>query len=243
MMDKTRAIVLHQVKYGESGLIVTLFTEKYGCRSYIASGIHSSKSKIKQVLFQPLFIIEIDANYINNRELHRISECRLCEAYQSIPFDVTKSSIAMFISEVLYKVVRSEEPDAALFEFMVNSLLFFDGEENGTANFHLWFLIKLCDYLGFKPVNNYNKTITPWFSLKLGEFVAYRPALPNSPDIKQSRMISVLLDINPSDLANFETDGDTRSELLATIIEYYSVHFEGISKMKSLEILNEVFAD
>jgi DNA repair protein RecO (recombination protein O) len=240
MIHKSKAIVLHQVKYAETSLIVTLYTESSGRQAYIINGIRSSKSKPKMALFQPLSLLEIDAYVHPGREINRLKEFRLLESYQTIPLNVVKSSIALFLAEMLNKVLRSEESDVHLFEFLTSSLLYFDSLPEGYSNFHLWFLLQLSAYLGFKPSNNYDVS-TPWFSLKQGRFASLRPFEPVSPDKEQSQSIARLMSISPDQLNNLKLDGASRSALLSMLVEYYAIHFEGIGKINSLDVLTEVF--
>lgn len=240
MISKSKAIVLHQVKYSETSVIATLYTEEFGRQSYIVNGIRSPKSKQKSGLLQPLFLLEIDAYHKTGREVQRLKEFRLNNIYQNIPFDVVKSTMSMFLSEVMYKVIRNVEADAEMFSFIYNSLLYFDTMKEGTANFHLWFLINLLGYLGVQPENNYSP-IEKWFDQKNGRFVTFRPSFPNTPDMEESKIISQLIGLKYDDLDTFQLNGNLRFRLLEIIIEYYVIHFESIGEIRSLKVLNEIF--
>jgi DNA repair protein RecO (recombination protein O) len=240
MIVKSRAIVLHQVKYSESSLIVTLFTETSGRQSYIVNGIRSTKSKSLNGLFQPLFLLEIEAYHKSQRDIQRIKECRIAEVYRSIPFEITKSAIAIFLAEVLYKVIHREESDPQLFEFLFHSFEYFDSMEEGSANFHLWFLVNLCRYIGFEPQNNYD-LITSWFDMKKGIFVPFRPNTPLTPDMAESKLLSELFSLEIRQLHTFCSDGHQRSKLLKFLVEYYAIHFGGIGKINSLSVLTDIF--
>jgi DNA repair protein RecO (recombination protein O) len=240
MIVSSRAVVLHQLKYAETSLIVTLYTEAEGRQSYMINGIRSVRSKQKTGFFQPLFLLEIEAYHKPGREIQRMKEFRILEAYRSIPFQIVKSSMAMFLSEVLYRVLRSEESDPNLFEFLIHSFGFFDSMQHGQANFHLWFLANLSGFLGFKPENNYN-VINPWFDPKKGSFTAFKPHYPNSPDKSESETIANLFSLEIGHLSEFNPGGVSRMRMLEILIDYYAVHFEGIGKIHSLQILNEVF--
>ena len=146
MIQKSRAIVLHHLKYSETSIIVTLYTELFGRQSYIINGIRSSKSKSKTGLLQALFLLDIEAYHKVGRDVQRMKEFKLAEVYQSIPFDISTSTISLFIAELLSKVLRNEEPDPSVFDFIYDSLLYLDSMESGASNFHLWFLIKMLGY-------------------------------------------------------------------------------------------------
>ncbi len=240
MILKTSAIVLHQLKYSETSIIATLYTKHSGRQSYIINGIRSSKSKTKVGLFQPLFQLEIEANHKAGRDLQRLNEFRISTPYQSIPFNVIKNSITLFLAEVLYKVLQSEDTEENLFDFVCHSLQYFDSLEKGLANFHLWFLINIAGYLGFQPQNNYNLA-TSYFNLKSGSFESSKPPYPNMPDQDDSELIAQLLSIKIHELDKFQISGTKRTILLEHILEYYSIHFDGFTNINSLHILNEIF--
>lgn len=241
MMQKTRAVVLHQLKYSETSIIVTMYTEAFGRQSYIINGIRSTKSKQKAGLLQPLFLLEIEAYYKEGRELQRIKEFRIAHIYNKIPFDVMKSSIVFFLAEIMKKTIRNEEPDKPMFSFLWNSLIELDSLENGVANFHLWFLLQLLGYLGIKPNNNHSEA-NQWFDLKNGQFLVSKPLYPGSPNTGDSKRIAEILKIeSPTQLGTLALNRQNRLALLDIIIEYYSVHFDKIGKIKSLEVLNELF--
>lgn len=240
MILKTSAIVLHQLKYSETSIIATLYTKHSGRQSYIINGIRSSKSKTKVGLFQPLFQLEIEANHKAGRDLQRLNEFRISTPYQSIPFNVIKNAISLFLAEVLYKVLKSEDTDENLFDFVRNSLQYFDSLEKGLANFHLWFLINIAGYLGFQPQNNFSLT-TRFFNLKSGSFEPNKAPYPNMPDHDDSHLMAQLLDLKIDELERFQISGAKRTILLEHLLEYYSIHFEGFTNIKSLHILNEIF--
>jgi DNA repair protein RecO (recombination protein O) len=240
MISQSKAIVLHQLKYSETSVIATLYTEAFGRQSYIINGIRSSKSKQKTGLLQPLFLLEIEAYHKSGREVQHLKEFRLNQVYQSIPFDVVKSSIVMFLSEVMYKTIRNEQTDPELFQFIHDSLLFFDLMKQGTSNFHLWFLANLLRFLGLQPQNNYSPA-NQWFDLKNGKFLVSKPIHQTSPNLEDSRFIAELFSLDHEAMNTFTISGTQRSRLLEILLEYYTIHFEKIGKINSLKIMGEIF--
>lgn len=240
MIEKTRAIVLHQLKYSESSVIATVYTESFGRISCMINGIRSSKSKQKMGLIQPLFLLEAEVYFRQGRDIQNIKEFRLCEVYQSIPFDITKGTMAIFISEVLYKVLRNEEPDPILFEFIYNSATYFDSIEQGAANFHLWFLVNLLSHLGFKLENNLSAQ-NCWFDMKTGNFTSLHPFFPNTPNLEESLLLAKLIDLNADNFHKLSISGNKRTRLLELLIEYYTLHIEGMGAINSLKILKEIY--
>lgn len=240
MIKKTRALVLHQLKYSESSVIATLYTESFGRLTCMINGVRSTKSKQKMGLLQALFLLEAEIYFKQGRDLQNMKEFRLGEVYRSIPFDIAKGTIAMFIAEVLYKVLRNEEPDPQLFEFIQNSVAYFDSLEQGASNFHLWFLIKLLGYLGYRLENNHSDLMA-WFNMKTGNFTNYRPSFPNTPDLEESLLLSKLINQTAENFPLLTIAGNKRARLLDLIIEYYTLHIDGMGAINSLKILKEIY--
>lgn len=238
MLIKTRGIVLSYLKYRESSIIARVYTEQRGVQSYLVNGVRRAKPPGRIALFQPLTLLELVA-YVPRQgggTLTRLAEFRCAEPFRSLPYDVRKSSVALFLSEVLSKSVREEEENASLFRFLHDSILAFDQQDVGVENFALLFLLHLTDYLGFGirtgaeltdqvamagPVAGSGFSSGP-ATLRLREFEHYFDELLQAPAT--------------STIPN----GQVRRELLAVIIRYYQLHVEGLGEVKSLEILSEV---
>ena len=171
---KGRGIVLHTLKYGDSSMVVYLLTDVGGRRSYMVQGVRSRSGRgSKLALFQPVFPVEFEGLESPRQEMHRFREVRAGFALQSLPFDVRKSTMALFMAEVLYRLVRECEPNEPLFTFVWNSVGALDAMREGVANFHLWFLANLSRLLGYRPGNDY--TPGAWFDIREGEYASVRP--------------------------------------------------------------------
>jgi DNA repair protein RecO (recombination protein O) len=240
MLIKTRGIVLSYLKYRESSIIARVYTEQRGVQSYLVNGVRRAKPPGRIALFQPLTLLELVA-YVPRQgggTLTRLAEFRCAEPFRSLPYDVRKSSVALFLSEVLSKSVREEEENASLFRFLHDSILAFDQQDVGVENFALLFLLHLTDYLGFGlrtgaeltdqvamagPVAGSGFSSGP-ATLRLREFEHYFDELLQAPATSTI----------PS--------GQVRRELLAVLMRYYQLHIEGLGEIKSLEVLSEVLS-
>jgi len=149
MICATRAIVLNQIRYGDSSLIVDLYTEKIGRQTIFVKGVFSKKSAVRSALFQPLHLLETQLHYRANRQMQRISNSQMYYQFQNIPYDPVKNCIALFIAEILYKTLKEEENNPKLFDFLLHTIQTLDLNDCGTANFHLAFLVHYSRYLGF----------------------------------------------------------------------------------------------
>ncbi|MFI3278333.1 MAG: DNA repair protein RecO [Rikenellaceae bacterium] len=237
---KGRGIVLHTLKYGDSSIIVHLLSDTLGRKSYIVHGAHGARSKgAKMALFQPLYAVEFEGVTPSKGELHRFSEVRSAVVLQRIPYDFTRSTISLFIAEVLWRLVKEEESNAELFEFAWNSLLALDSIEEGVANFHLWFLANLSRQLGFFPGNEHSDGA--WFDIVDG---IYTPAEPHHALKMTPLSAEIFRDLTECDiqyLAEIGLNRTQRVEILGELLRFYDYHLDSINNVRSIEVLREVF--
>ncbi len=241
MFYKTEGIVLHGLKYGDTGKIVTVYTAAFGRCTFILQGIHAKKSSNKANLLQPLFLLEMEIDHRQGRELQRARELRICHPYQSVPYDIVKSSQAIFLAELLYKVLKEEESRTELFQFLSNSFQILDLLQSGVANFHLIFLIQLARYMGFAPINNHDENLQ-FFDMTSGNFTGNRPSHPHYLEPGESLFFNQLMDISYEEAGNSRLSSTMRNKLLQKMVEYFSLHLGIGLQIKSLEILGELFS-
>jgi DNA repair protein RecO (recombination protein O) len=239
MIEKTRGIILQQIRYGENSRIVQVYTERFGRLAFMVKGL-GKKSGVQRALLQPLALLELEISYKPSRNLQNIREARISVPLPDIHMQIYKASIALFISEVLSKTLTEEDTNSPLFRFLYNSVIQLDREQEITNIFHLLFLARLTQYLGFPPVNRFSGE-NRYFDLREGLFVPSLPTHPDFMDTENAALFSSLLD--PGDkLQDFSrrTLSD-KKEFLEKILLYYRIHLEGMGKIKSLDILHEVF--
>ncbi|MBK6283291.1 MAG: DNA repair protein RecO [Draconibacterium sp.] len=240
MLVTTEGIVLHFIKYGESSVIATIFTRDFGRQSYMVNAARSRKSQNKSNLLQPLFLVDLVAYQKPTHELHRIKELKSNQVYQNIPFNITKSSLVIFIAEVLYKSINEQESYPEMYDFIKNSLLYFDLMETGSSNFHLWFLFRLTEYLGFFPETN-RVGFEGWFDMKKGEIVHFQPSHPFYANKEATEYLMKLSSLKLHEISEFIVSRAMRDTLITVMVDYYQLHFEDLGEIKSLNVLREVF--
>ncbi|MFC2104672.1 DNA repair protein RecO [Bacteroidota bacterium] len=240
MLYKTKGIVLHYIKYSETSVIVTVYTENFGRQSYIINGVRSKRSKIKANMFQPLFLLDMEVYHKPKRDLQRAKEIQNAFIFTTLPYDLKKSTLAIFIAEILYKTIREQEPNTELFNYLFSSIQMLDLKEKGISNFHLYFLIHLTKYLGFFPNNNYSEK-NCYFDLKAGSFMQIKPMHLSFLEKDQSIIFNKMLDFSEDQHEELNLKYQDRIKLLEKLIEYYTLHNEGVTSIKSLEVLKEVF--
>lgn len=239
MQVKTTGIVLHSTKHTDSSSIITIYTHQFGRVSYLIHGANKKKSLVRAAMVQPLSLVELDVFHKPGKEIQQIKDIRMEYQFNNIPFDPVKNSLALFISELLFRVLRQTEPDESLFLFLENSIQQLDCCETGVANFHLVFMLKLSRYLGFEP--NKDEDEANYFDLMNGVFQRQRPLHSHFllPDVSVD-FNGVLL-ANYSDMGNLKFTRGRRTKLLESMIEYYRLHIPDFHGLHSLAVLQSLF--
>jgi DNA repair protein RecO (recombination protein O) len=238
MVVTTKAIVFSSLKYGESDLIVKCFTESSGLKSYLLRNVlKSKKGKLRPSYFQSLSLLEIEASHKNKGTLERINEAKLFYPYQSLHTNVVKSSLVIFLSEILNNTINEEAEDKTLFHFIENSLRWLDHSKD-IANFHISFLLKLSLHLGFYP--DTSTVAKPYFNLLEGNFqdVNTGKYSENGAVIDNLKMF---FGIDFDEINGIKLTKNQRSNLLTLLLQYYQLHLHGFKKPKSLLVLNQIF--
>ena len=241
MLHVTKGIVLHYFKYSDNSVIIKIFTQHFGIQSFILKGIHSKKNKAQKAYLQPLSIVEVESTQKENKILHTLKSIKIDAPFQSIPFNVYKSAMAFFIAEFLYKVIKEEESNQNLFNFVKSSLLFFDEKTEKFSNFHLIFLAQLTEYFGFQPqLETYQPN--SYFNLQEGDFSARQPNHPFYVGVHNATLLKNIFDENVEQMNDLKLTKIERKEILSALIDYYSIHVNNLSNLKSRQVLEEIFS-
>ena len=219
MLHKTRGVVFRFTKYGESSIIVNIFTEMFGLQSYIVNGVRTRTAKSRIALYQPLTLLELIVYHRENANINRIKEVKCLYPYQSLHLDIRKSAVALFINEIINKTVKEESHADEMCGFMITSFVTLDQLGTQVENFHLRFLLKLSRLLGFG---------------------AY-----NTNDILGARMIDsatekLLSELIESDYADSLTiTNSERREILDLLLRFYGDHVV-VGEVRSVQVLRDV---
>ena len=239
MLHKTRGIVFKTTDYGESSVIVQVFTEKFGLQSYMVNGAKKPKAKVGRNMLQPLHLLDLVVYHKTGGNVQRIKELKNAPLLQTIPYDVIKSCVAIFLNEVLYKAIKQQGTDENLFGFVFSAIEWLDHQEEGLANFHLLFLIKLTRYLGFYP-DRYLMDEADYFDMKNGVFCRYKPDTILYLSSPHTQNFTKLLNANFENAALVKLSKDDRRYLIHKLLDYYALHIENFGIVRSHEVLEEV---
>ncbi|WP_114747731.1 DNA repair protein RecO [Pleomorphovibrio marinus] len=224
MLKKTKGIVLSYLKYKESSIICKVFTRELGLRTYLVNGVRSQKSRGKTALYQPLTLLDLVVYEREGGNIQRVSEAKLEHAFVRLPFDFYRSGVAMFMAEILGKVIFENYHNEGLFDFVEGKVLDLDAEQVILGNFPLQFLIQLSGFLGFEPSDArefYEELAVDKASPTFKERVsALETLLGERVFSKPSRAVS--------------------QELMDDWLKFYAMHMETFKEVKSLEVLRSL---
>jgi len=238
MLLKTKAIVLSKLKYRDNDLIVKCYTQQKGVVSYLLRGVFKSKKgSSKAAYYQMLSQLEVEQTYKTNHTLHYINEVKVAYAYKSLHTNILKTAIVMFLSEVLSSVLKEEEQNKELFDYLETTLQWLDLQSE-FSNFHLLFLLELTKHLGFYPdTSDVNQR---YFNLNNGLFQ------PNKQDVysisgENLDILQQILLVDFESLEAVKLNAKQRQSFLSMLLLYYELHLGTFNKPKSLQIFNQVF--
>lgn len=241
MLQKTKGIVLHRFKYSDTSIIANIYTEKFGKQAYIIYATKSKKGKSKINILQPAFILDLQVYHKKTEGLQKIKEFSIAEPYTSIPYDIKKSTISMFLSEVLYKTLKENEQDTSLFNFLQYSFQILDVTEKSINNFHTLFLLKLCKFMGISPQENFSDS-KKTFNMTAGRFITGIPLHKNYLPEYLSEALITMFSVDIANSHHLQFGRKISTELLNNFLIYFNIHLGTTRKINSLEIFREVFS-
>ena len=254
MLVKTEAIVLHAFKYGETRLIVDVFSRESGRLSLIASLPKTRKARLKKQYFQPMTLLEITYEQRPHVQLQSLKDARLLTAWASIPFSSEKLALSLFVAEFLYHALRSEQQNEPLFSYISDSMQWLDTAEGGYANFHLTFLMRLSRFLGFYPNLEEQPLATLHaaarqqmphadmvFDLRAGTFNSQVPLHRDFLPPDEARRIRVLMHMDFPTMHLYRLSRHDRNRIIEVLLHYYRLHIPQFPELKSLSVLQELW--
>ena len=240
MLQKLQGIVLCTLKYNDKSNIVRIYTHQGGQQSFLIPAVRSRKSMVSGVLFQPLSLVEFEADYRPKSGLHPIKEARAWYPLVSVPFHPYKSGIALFLAEFRYRTLTEEAENMPLFSYLTHSILWLDTCERNYANFHLVFLMRLSRFLGLYP-NTEQYQEGAFFDLLNATFTTTSPVHGCFLSPEESARVCTLLRMKYETMHLFSMNRNERNRCLDIICRYYRLHLPDFPELKSIEVLKELF--
>lgn len=240
MLVKTEAIVLHAIKFGESRLIVDMFTREVGRVSFAVPIPKTSKRRLKKQYFQPMTLLEVECDIRQRDQLQKLKDARLLAAYASIPFSPEKLALSLFTAEFLCHALRAEQQNEPLFVYLYDSMQWLDMIETGFANFHLTFLIRMSRFLGFYPnLDDYVRGCI--FDLRTATFSLQVPTHRDFLQPDDAQRIHTLMRMDFPTMHLFRLSRQERNRITEVLLHYYQLHIPQFPELKSLDVLKELW--
>lgn len=241
MLQKFAGVVLHTLRYKDTAFIADIYTEERGRASFLVPASRSRKAAVKPVLFQPLALVELEADVRPNATIYKVKEAKSFYPFVSIPFHPAKSAIALFLAEFLYRAVREEAENRPLFAYLKHSVVWLDCALSDYANFHLVFLMHLSRFLGLYPnLEDYHSGCC--FDMLNGCFTESRPRGHShylAPE--EASLMNTLMRLNYETMHLFAMNRMERNRCLTLINDYFRLHLPDFPVLKSIEVLQELF--
>lgn len=239
MEEKIQGFVLNTIRYGDSSLIVKVFTLNAGLQSYMVKGVNGKKSKNQMAFFQPMtFLCFLQSGKLKTSNLAYLRNPEVTYTFQSIPMVMNKSAILLYLSELLSQTLTQQERNDKLYQFVFQSLVWLDLVDSGYANFPLYFTLELCRFLGFYPQCDYRENA--FFDMMEGHFVAFNPVHPYYLDQNNSVVLSRFLNCSIDEMTKVPLTGLQRNDLLDGLLTFMRLHAPMVKGIQSHEILKVV---
>ncbi len=240
MLEKTEAIVLHTLKYGDTKIVADLFCRQHGRLTFMIPLPRSSKGKLKKQHFQPLTLLYIEADIRPQSQFQKLHEATLLTPLPSLLSDYSKLAISLFINEFLYHALRDEQHNEPLFDYIRNSIEWLDQRETEFANFHLVFLMHLSRFLGFYPnLDDYHEGC--YFDLRAASFCKEVPTHRDFLMPQEAANIQLMMRMNYATMHLFRLNRSDRNRILEILILYYRLHLPQFPELRSLPVLHDLF--
>lgn len=239
MIIDDEILIFHALRYSDDQLIVEGLARNNGRVSFVVRISHAPRAKVRHVIFQPMAVLEVQWEEKPRAKLMRPIAARVSQPWSSLHTSPIKAAITLFLAEFLLQVCRHEQSGELFFDYLLHSLTWLDTAEEGFANFHLLFLMRLAQFLGIAP--NTSDTGLPFFDLMAAEFVSLAPAHAYYIYGDEARAFEQLLRMNFSTMHLFQLTRTQRNRILELILTYYRLHIPSLPELKSWEVLREIF--
>lgn len=234
MTEKEEGIVLSTVRYGDRGVVVNTLTRGSGRRGYMASAGKPGSA----AALAPLTAVEFVAKGRRAGQMWRMGDVRLARPFRSIPFDPVLRAEAFFVAELLCRSVPADVPDPELYDFVSDAVAALDSGLEGSCNFHLFFMMRLSELLGFAP--DTSRGGMPTFDMEAGHWAATPPPHPDSVGGRLADLWETLSTVGLGDLARVSMSRAERREMVRLMLRYYQLHQPGFSPLKSQDVLSQL---
>lgn len=247
MLTKTEAIVLHYIKYGETKIIVDMFTRQHGRVSFAVALSRSPRGAMKKQYFQPLSLLSITFDYRIQQPLQKLSEVSVLMPLPTLLCEPSKLSISLFLSEFLYHSLKGEQQNEPLFDYVTTALQWLDGRDSGFANFHVVFLMHLSRFLGFDYRGGDYRLQTiddrrgEYFDLRAAAFCAAPPIHRDFLTPEETAMLRLMTRMDFHNMHLFRMNHQQRNRCVEVALQFYRLHLPDFPDLRALDVLRDLW--
>ena len=238
--EKTHGIVFGLIPYNDKTSFVHMYTEKFGRVTYAVPNTRSKRSKLAKSLFAPFTVLEMEVEHTPGREIQKIAEARIHRVHLNLYTDPVKNAVVLFLAEILGRVIREQEQNTNLYHFLLDGIELYDLIEEGKANFHLAFLLKISEFLGFR-VNRESYQEDAFFDMMEGSFVISAPDHSWYLEPRDAYLFHAVLHMQFGNLSSYHFNREQRISLLDKIVLYFRLHLPDLKEIRSLDVLKMLF--
>ena len=234
MTLSTPGLVLRTTPYAESSVVARVFTRQLGVQSYMIKGVRSARGRVKQNMLQPLSSLDMVVYANPKTDLNHVRE--LAPRHPGQMPDPVGNALRFFMTEVLYKALRAEEPMPELWDYVEQTT---SSLQLPPSNLPIRFMLTVAHHLGIEPLDNHDAH-HPCFDLQEGRFVAAPTETTLSPQL--STVLHEYLSSFHSPSLPFTPfhSSVTRRDLLDALIAYFQFHRPGFGQLHRHEILHTI---
>lgn len=217
-----------------------VFTRDFGRKPYFLRGLSKKKNSPRSILF-PLSILELQVTDRDNKSLQQINEVSMHKPTFELLSNPVKSSIAIFLNEVLHRSIEVNYHNEVLYDFLENAIQLLDSCSN-VKNFHLWFMLELSKYFGFYPMKKSELCSAKFqFELESGTFTDIGGCSGAFIDVSAAAVLDEVLGMKFDKLSSLIISSFDRKALLHGLVDYFIIHVPSLKRVSSLEVLETVF--
>lgn len=243
MVHTTRGIILKTVKYGETSLICTVFTELLGMQSYMVKGVRSTKAQGRKAnLFFAGAVLDMVVYEQAAKNLQHIKEYQLHFIYQTIQEEVVKNGVALFAMEVVKQLLVSHDPQPELFEFVLDFLMELDKKDTlSIANYPLYFIIQSAKFEGYYMAGEYSEA-TPFADIHEGRFSEHSSAFPPFITGHAAALMSALNQASGLEAIQLiKMTAEERKTMMQYFLQFLQLHIPHFKELRTLSVLTAIF--
>ena len=240
-MQKTLKILpLRLTPHSDRTSILNAYSREMGRVAFaVASGKGAGAAR-RRALLMPLNPVEVVASSRPGSELMTFREPRALMPLHLVMSSPERASVALFMVEVLERVLRQSEPEPLIFDFLLDAVGRLNDAATQPANFHLCFLIRMAEMLGIAPdPKDYQPGMV--FDMADGIFRLTMPLHGRALSAADSRAAATFMRMTWDNQGAFRLDRRRRNDILERILEYYSIHIADLSTLRSPAILRTLF--